>query len=52
MTTDAAVRRVIEDWAEAVKRRDLDGVLRHHAPDVVMFDVPPPFQSSDRYRRL
>ena len=53
MTADAAVRKVIEDWAAAVKRRDLDGVMRHHAPDVVMFDVPPPFQSRgiDAYRQ-
>jgi uncharacterized protein (TIGR02246 family) len=39
------IRILIADWADAVRRRDYDGVLRHHSPDIVMFDVPPPFQS-------
>ncbi len=40
-----AVRTLVESWAAAVRRRDLEGILRNHASDVVMFDVPPPFQS-------
>ncbi|UCI07580.1 YybH family protein [Mesorhizobium sp. B1-1-8] len=39
------VRGLIERWAEAVRRKDMDGILRHHAADFVMFDVPPPLQS-------
>ena len=42
---DAAIRNVIESWAAAVRRKDLGGILRDHAADIVMFDVPPPFQS-------
>ena len=42
---DAAVREVIESWTAAVRRRDIEGILKNHAPDIVMFDVPPPFQS-------
>jgi ketosteroid isomerase-like protein len=42
---EAEVRKVVEDWAAAVRRRDLSAVLRHHAADILMFDVPPPFQS-------
>jgi uncharacterized protein (TIGR02246 family) len=41
---EAAVGRLIEEWAAAVRRKDMKGVLRHHAPDMLMFDVPPPFQ--------
>ena len=45
-TDDAAqIRRRIEDWAEAVRRKDMDGILRDHAADIVMFDVPPPLLS-------
>lgn len=40
---EADIRRLIEDWAGAVRNRDMAGILRHHAPDLVMFDVPPPF---------
>jgi uncharacterized protein (TIGR02246 family) len=42
---EAAIRKLVEDWASSVRRRDLDGILRHHSPDIVMFDVPPPIQS-------
>ncbi|MDX8498242.1 nuclear transport factor 2 family protein [Mesorhizobium sp. VK4C] len=45
-TGDAGqIRALIEQWAEAVRRKDMDGILRHHAPDFIMFDVPPPLQS-------
>ena len=42
---EAAVRDLIEAWAAAVRRKDYEGILRNHSPDLVMFDVPPPFQS-------
>lgn len=42
---EAAIGELIQSWAAAVRRRDLDGIFRHHADDIVMFDVPPPFQS-------
>jgi uncharacterized protein (TIGR02246 family) len=50
---EAAVRSVIEGWIASVRRKDLDGVLRHHSPDVIMFDVPPSFRIDgiDAYRR-
>jgi uncharacterized protein (TIGR02246 family) len=37
------IRNLIEGWAEAVHRGDLAGVLADHAKDIVMFDVPPPY---------
>jgi ketosteroid isomerase-like protein len=42
---DAAIRHVIESWLAAVRRRDIPGILQNHSSDIVMFDVPPPFQS-------
>jgi uncharacterized protein (TIGR02246 family) len=49
---EAAVRNLIESWAAAVRRRDIEGILGNHATDLVMFDVPPPFQSKglDAYK--
>jgi uncharacterized protein (TIGR02246 family) len=49
---EAAIRTLVQDWAAAVRARDLPGVLRHHAADMVMFDVPPPLQLKgiDAYR--
>lgn len=50
---EAEVRRLIEEWAAAVRRKDLAGILRNHSPDMLMFDVPPPLQSKglDAYKR-
>lgn len=38
------IRALIERWATAVRRGDMDGVLADHADDIVMFDVPPPHE--------
>ncbi len=50
---ETAVRDVIESWTAAVRRKDLGGILRNHSSDIVMFDVPPPFQSKglDAYKK-
>jgi uncharacterized protein (TIGR02246 family) len=50
---EVAIRNVIESWADAVRRKDFDGILRNHSSDIVMFDVPPPLQSKgiDAYRK-
>jgi uncharacterized protein (TIGR02246 family) len=47
------IRTLIEQWAAAVHRGDLDTVLAHHADDIVMYDVPPPYEGVrgiDAYR--
>jgi len=46
MRSDPAgeVRQMIEEWAAAVRAEDLAGIMAHHAPDMVMYDVPPPAQ--------
>src|SRR5437867_7277975 len=53
MNDEAEVRRLVEEWAAAVRRKDLTEILRHHSPDILMFDVPPPLQSKglDAYKR-
>ena len=32
---EAEVRMLVEEWAAAVWRQDLDGILRAHAPEIV-----------------
>jgi uncharacterized protein (TIGR02246 family) len=47
------IRTLIEEWAEAVHRGDMEGVLANHSDDIVMFDVPPPYEGArgiDAYR--
>jgi uncharacterized protein (TIGR02246 family) len=43
MTDEQQIRALIERWAEAVHAGDISGVLADHADDIVMFDVPPPY---------
>ena len=43
MSHEAAIRELITRWAEAVHMGNLDAVLADHDPDIVMFDVPPPY---------
>jgi uncharacterized protein (TIGR02246 family) len=47
------IRTLIEQWAAAVHSGDMDQVLADHADDIVMFDVPPPYEGVrgiDAYR--
>ena len=53
MTDEQRIHDLIQRWATAVHTGDLDTVLADHAPDIVMFDVPPPQQGVrglDAYR--
>jgi uncharacterized protein (TIGR02246 family) len=36
---------LIERWAQAVRNQDRAAIREHHDPDMLMFDVPPPFLS-------
>jgi uncharacterized protein (TIGR02246 family) len=36
------IRELVENWAKAVRAKDIAGVVAHHTDDVLMFDVPPP----------
>jgi uncharacterized protein (TIGR02246 family) len=44
-TDEAMIRELVESWARAVRAKDIDAALAHHSPDILMFDVPPPFES-------
>ena len=47
------IRQLVENWAKAVRERDLQNILAYHSDDIVMYDVPKPFQSIgiDAYRK-
>ena len=47
------IKTMIEAWADAVRRHDLSGILAHHDPNILMFDVSPPLQSRgmDEYKK-
>lgn len=41
-TDEAQIRRIIEDWAHALRNKDADTVISHHAPGLVHFSLAPP----------
>jgi ketosteroid isomerase-like protein len=53
MTDEAQIRDQITRWITAIQERDMDGVLAEHDPNIVQFDVPPPYdgvRGIDAYR--
>jgi uncharacterized protein (TIGR02246 family) len=53
MSDADAIRELILRWADAVHTGDLETVLADHDPNIVMFDVPPPYngvRGMDAYR--
>ena len=49
------IRTLIENWADAVHAGDMSAVLADHSDDIVMFDVPPPYdgiRGIDAYREM
>ena len=44
MTDEQQIRDLVERWAAAAHDGDLPAVLADHAAEIVMFDVPPPYQ--------
>jgi len=52
-TDEAVIRELVENWARAVRAKDLDGILANHSTEMLMFDVPPPVQSRgiEAYRK-
>jgi uncharacterized protein (TIGR02246 family) len=52
-TDELAIRELVENWAAAVRAKDLDGILANHSADILMFDVPMPLASKgiDAYRK-
>jgi uncharacterized protein (TIGR02246 family) len=40
----AEIGRLVEQWAEALRAKDVDGIMSHYASDVVVFDLAAPLQ--------
>jgi ketosteroid isomerase-like protein len=44
MTDEEQIRTLLAAWAVAAHDGDMAVVLADHAPEIVMFDVPPPYE--------
>ena len=50
---EAEIKRVFEGGVEALRAKDLDGIMSIYAPELVSFDIVPPLQyvGKDAYRK-
>jgi ketosteroid isomerase-like protein len=54
-TDEALIRRRVEEWAEAIRAKDVDKVISCYAPEIVSFNLAPPLRErlgTDAYRRF
>ena len=51
---ESEIKRIIEGGVEAVRARDIDGVMSIYAPEVVSFDIVPPLQyvGAEAFRKV
>jgi ketosteroid isomerase-like protein len=42
--TETLIRQRIDEWANAIRAKDVEGVLSLYAPNNVSFDLDPPLQ--------
>jgi len=41
---EALIRQRLEDWLEALRTKDIEGVMSLYAPNLVSFDLAPPLR--------
>jgi uncharacterized protein (TIGR02246 family) len=51
---EGEIRSLIDQWARALEAKDIDRLVANYAPDALLFDAIPPFQTKgvEGYRRL
>lgn len=49
MSDKTKIRRLVEDWAQAVSEGDRKAILAHHSSDLLMFDFPDTVRGIDAY---
>jgi ketosteroid isomerase-like protein len=50
---EVEIRERIDQWAKALRAKDLDGLMSHYTRDILVFDLAPPLQyvGIDAYRK-
>jgi ketosteroid isomerase-like protein len=43
-TNEAQIRARLDDWAKAVRAKDVERVMSNYGPDILLFDLAPPLQ--------
>jgi uncharacterized protein (TIGR02246 family) len=50
---EAQIRQLIDNWAKALRAKDINGLMSHYTPDILVFDLAPPLQykGAETYRK-
>lgn len=46
--SEAQIKALVEEWAAAVRAKDVDRMLRQYADDVLVYDLAAPLQTSGK----
>ncbi len=52
-TDETQIQQLIDGWVKALRAKDIEGIMSHYAPDILLFDIAPPLQykGADAYRK-
>ena len=52
-TTEAEIRKLVEDWVDALRAKDVKRMLAHYSPEICFFGIAPPLEirGIDAYRK-
>ena len=50
---EAQIRQLVDNWAKALRAKDVDGLMANYSPDMLLFDLAPPLQykGAEAYRK-
>lgn len=50
---EAKIRQLIDNWAKALRAKDVNRLMSHYSPGILVFDLAPPLQyvGTDAYRK-
>jgi uncharacterized protein (TIGR02246 family) len=51
---EAQIRQLVDNWVASVRAKDINGLMSHYAPNILLFDIMPPLQhkGADAERKL
>jgi ketosteroid isomerase-like protein len=49
---ESHIRQRVQEWATAIRARDIDGVMSLYAPEIVSFDLDPPLRYGGIEKKL
>lgn len=50
---EGEIRQLVDNWTKALSAKDIEGLMSHYAPDILLFDLAPPLQyrGAEAYRK-